>query len=251
MDLIAYRVGTLPGWTLRPASKKRQWMNETHGSFAYRCLPLTIANSAGWVIECPAAFSAVWDGEQIGDAGVTLTFADTADASVYGTSIHSHFGSGVITFNIPYLFRTSSGVALHARGVPNAPKYNVAPLEGLIETDWLPFTFTMNWKIQRPHIPVHFAKGEPICFIQPFSIPLLESAEPEIRSIDTDPELKQQFAEWRQSRRDFIARDDRTMREWQKTYTRGQRMDGTKAHAHRTTIRLPHFADHTTEPEAP
>ena len=36
------------------------------------------------------------------------------------------------------------------------------PLVGLIETDWLPFPFTMNWVFTRPG-RVRLEKGEPFC----------------------------------------------------------------------------------------
>ena len=56
----------------------------------------------------------------------------------------SHFGSGVLTFHAGYLFRTPPGWAVWARGAPNTVKDGIVPLDGLVETDWLPFTFTMN-----------------------------------------------------------------------------------------------------------
>jgi len=34
-------------------------------------------------------------------------------------------------------------------GPPNWPKDGVYPLSGLVETDWLPFPFTMNWQMTR------------------------------------------------------------------------------------------------------
>ncbi|NDG04180.1 MAG: hypothetical protein EB121_02330 [Alphaproteobacteria bacterium] len=37
-----------------------------------------------------------------------------------------------------------------ARGAPNSAKHGIAPLDGLIETDWLPFGFTMNWRFTAP-----------------------------------------------------------------------------------------------------
>ncbi|GAB5520144.1 MAG: DUF6065 family protein [Rhodothermales bacterium] len=240
MKLIAHRIDDATKWSIEPAPKKRHWMDETSVGYAYRCLPLTMANSAGWVISCPVGFTAVWNGELHDFGGVTLTFGDAA-TELDRKSILSHFGSGIITFHLPYLFRTEPGVVLLARGAPNAPKYNVAALEGLIETDWLPFTFTMNWQIQRPHIPVSFKAGEPICFIQPFSVPLLESVEPEIQPIEADPELHEQFLQWKRSRKAFLARDDRATTEWQKNYTRGQDLDGTKAVGHRTSLKVQRF----------
>jgi hypothetical protein len=49
MKLIAYLID---GQTIeiRPASARREWMDQTIDSFAYRCLPLNIANAHGWEI---------------------------------------------------------------------------------------------------------------------------------------------------------------------------------------------------------
>ncbi|MDR3507935.1 MAG: DUF6065 family protein, partial [Caulobacteraceae bacterium] len=62
MDLICY---LHPGWEplIRPSPATRGWMDDTPESFAYRCLPLNIANAHGWEILNPCAFEAVWNGE--------------------------------------------------------------------------------------------------------------------------------------------------------------------------------------------
>jgi len=47
---------------IRPAPVERAWMDQTDQRFAYRCLPLNIANAHGWEILCNSGFSARWDG---------------------------------------------------------------------------------------------------------------------------------------------------------------------------------------------
>ena len=61
MELTAY---VHPSWAplIRPAPATRACMDATPGSFAYRCLPLNIANAHGWEVLSPCAFDAVWDG---------------------------------------------------------------------------------------------------------------------------------------------------------------------------------------------
>ena len=56
----------------------------------------------------------------------------------------SHFGSGILTVTVGYLFRTPPGYNLYIRGPANLPKDGIAPLEGIVETDWSEATFTMN-----------------------------------------------------------------------------------------------------------
>ena len=49
----------------------------------------------------------------------------------------------------------------------------------MIETDWSVATFTMNWKLTRPHWPVTFEIGEPICMVVPQRRGELESFHPQ------------------------------------------------------------------------
>ena len=53
------------------------------------------------------------------------------------------------------------------------------PLEGIIETDWLPMTFTMNWMFTSPGT-VTFKAGEPFCFIMQVKIGNVEAGTPRI-----------------------------------------------------------------------
>src|SRR5215470_1977302 len=97
--LIAY---VIDGHTvdIRPAPMERAWMDATDRRFAYRCLPLNIANAHGWEILCPAGFTAIWDGGGGKDA-VQVQADPGAAAPAMG-----HFGSGVLTFHVPAIFET-------------------------------------------------------------------------------------------------------------------------------------------------
>lgn len=67
MKLTAH---VLDGHTLdiRPAPHERDWMDATDQRYAYRCLPLAIANAHGWELLCQAGFEAIWDGRDSLDA---------------------------------------------------------------------------------------------------------------------------------------------------------------------------------------
>ena len=108
----------------------------------------------------------------------------------------SHFSHGVVTFHPGYLFRTPEGWSMWAGGPPNHIKDGIQPLVGLVETDWLPFPFTMNWVFTRPG-RVHFAKGEPFCFITLAQDKPLETVDLVQRSLDRDLDLKGQYEAWR------------------------------------------------------
>lgn len=135
---------------IRPAPVARDWMNATDQRYAYRWLPLSIANAHGWEMLCPSGFTAVWDGGHGLDAVQV-----TPDAEERAPAL-GHFGHGVLTFHVPCLFRTAPGCDLMVQGPINRPKDAIAPLTGVVETDWSPFSFTMNWQFTRANAPVRF-----------------------------------------------------------------------------------------------
>jgi hypothetical protein len=226
--LKAYAVGATDGWSIEPASSKREWMDATYKKIAYRCLPLIVANQAGWVVRCPANFTATWSGK-IDNHGVRI---DYAPDSTHRTGVAlSHFGSGVLTFLLPWLFRTPPGIGLCIRGLPNDVRDNAVPLDGIVETDWSPFTFTVNWKLQRPDVPVHFRVGDPVCLIQPFALALLEQFDCSFESYDTAPvEIQQGLYDFVNTRTAKNAVAQQSEYETQRDYFSGRFPDGTPAH---------------------
>ena len=88
------------------------------------------------------------------------------------------------------MFCTEKKVTLITKGPANMPKHGIAPLEGVIETDWLPYPFTINWKMTAKNVRVRFERGEPIAQIIPYPSDLITSMEPEIRLLASNPELQ-------------------------------------------------------------
>ena len=68
-------------------------------------------------------------------------------------------------------------------------KDGIVPLDGLVETDWLPFTFTMNWRFTRRKT-IRFEKGEPFCFVTLFPHGLIDEVAPRLADLSDDPPLK-------------------------------------------------------------
>ena len=238
--LIAYRVGDADRMPLVPAPSTRPWMDATHQRFAYRCLPMVIANQAGWIIQNSHTFTAVWDGSMAVDGVRVEALSGAGPCPASG-----HFGSGVITFTLPYLFQTSPGYALLMRGASNWPKDGASPLEGLIETDWSPATATMNWKLTRPGLTVRFDVGDPVCMVVPVRLDTLEAVAPALVEFAEAGALATQHQVWAESRRRFLA-GDRTDVEgpgdgWQKHYFQGTSPGGVEAPEHRRALRLRPF----------
>ena len=227
---------------LVPGRPERDWMDAFAARHPYRCLPLTMANTTGWELLCPFGFEAEWDG---GAGAEAIRITPLVEGTPLDALVTSHFTHGVLTFHVGWLFRTPPGWAMRASGSPNRLKHGLAPLEGLVETDWLPYPFTMNWVFTAPG-KVRFEKEEPFCFIQPVPHRQLETFEPVGAPLSSDSDLSRQYEVWKQVRGEFNARiaegDPAALKQaWQRYYFRGEFPDGggRKREAHVNTRRLP------------
>jgi hypothetical protein len=231
---------------ISPAPLNRNWMAATRRGWANRCLPMLIANQSGWVVHNPCAFSATWLGPE--DRTGVMINPDSRDGGQFLPS--SHFGYGILTWHLPIVFRTPPGYNLLVRGPANHPKDAVFPLEGLVESDWMTASFTMNWKFTRKLMPVRFEVDEPICMLVPQRRGELESFVPELRHIDSDEDLRRKHDAFLHSRDELgqvQAATDTTAAvrpAWQGDYTRGTQTDGEAgAQDHQTRRHLRSFVD--------
>lgn len=225
-----------------PASFEREWMDNTPNRFAYRCIPLSIANASGWELLNALEFEAEWDGTDGKDA---IKLSAPAKLDVVKDNVMTHFGCGILTFQTGYIFKTSPGWATWVRGSPNKHKDGIYPLDGVVETEWLPFTFTMNWKFTKPG-KVRFEKNEPFCFVTLLPHSIMDDIEPRIKVMDQ--KLFNEYTNWSNKRNNFIGRlennDAKTVQQgWQKNYVQGETMSGEKAEHHISKRKLKSFSE--------
>ncbi len=238
----AYEIHDPAGMTLRTAPIDRAWMDAAHQRHPYRCLPLVIANQSGWIIENPVDFRVYWyGGERPQDMEVAF------DAGGPDPRITSHFGNAVLTFSVPYLFRTPPGYNLWVKGPANWIRDAVQALEGVVETDWSSATFTMNWKVTRPNTWISFRRGEPICMLVPIQRGLLESLQTFQLPLTENDKLHAEYLQWESKRSGFLQglkeHDPETVKQgWQKEYFQGRQPEGGRFAGHQTHLALNEFA---------
>lgn len=229
MKITAYALTDNP-LPLRPSPVSREWMDRIPDRHAYRCLPLNIANSHGWEVASPCAFEIAWDG---GPNAFNLKARALDGFAHIDQFALSHFAHGIVTFQLTYLFRTEPGWNLFATGPTNNPKDGIAPLSGVIETHWLPYPFTMNWRMTRAGT-VRFEKDEPVCMVFPIPADTLPEVEVDVRNLADNRELQTQATAWRDRRNEFMRgfhdRDPATLKAaWQRYYFLGKMPDGSEA----------------------
>lgn len=245
LRLTAYRL-TRTGMRLVPSEPRRPWMDATTDGFANRCLPLLIANQSGWLLLNDATFVARWDGGTAREA-LQVTYEQETP---HNPAI-SHFGSGVLTWTLPFLFRTPPGWNLVVRGAPNNARPGVCPLDAVVETDWSPSPFTMNWQLLRADEDVRVMAGEPLCMLFPQRRGELESFTAEIVDISAVADVQAPVTQWSQERARFledlqVEGSPASLLGWQKDYFRG-RSDRGQAPSHQTRLRLRPFEERLPE----
>ena len=243
LPMVAYDLASTINLAIEPASPNRAWMDAMPKRFAYRCLPLVMANQAGWMIQNSHGFSAEWDGAE-GTGAVRVTY-DEEGVKPYA---ESHFGSGILTFSVGYLFRTPPGWNLHVRGPANWPKDGICALDAIVETDWTYSTFTMNWQITRPHHKIRFEPGEPVAMISPVRRGDVERFRPQVQPLAADPVWHKGYTEWSTLRTTFNValkqqRPDAVQAGWQRHYLLGLNPGDVPAPEHQTGLSLSPFVD--------
>jgi hypothetical protein len=231
-------------------------MDSANAKNPYRCLPLTIANGYGWEILSPSKFVVKWSGGKL-PSDVKI------EKNQYDITASSLFGEGTFTWHTGHLFKTEYPYALYVTGAPNYPKHNVIALSGVVETHWLPFTFTMNWQFTAPG-EITIEKDEPICQIFPIDISLFDRVECEIQTLEDAEEFSKEYWNWNFQRDKFIKDKSHGLvkgNAWQKSYFQGayppenERKcpfhvtdDGEQKSTHKTKINVPEFVDKQTSP---
>ena len=179
------------------APPSRDWMNENHVKYIYQCQPVVSSNQTGWFILQTHDVEVEWNGGK--SPQDIKIFQDNSNQ--FAATVASHFGSGIISIAFPVLFKTPPGWGLIAGGPSNIFIDGLFPLEGIVETNWSPYPFTMNYKITRPNHKIKIPKYHPICRIVPIPLNLNEKTTLKYQNIKLNKDLNDNFKEWSSIRR--------------------------------------------------
>lgn len=220
---------------IEPSPLKRDWMDASEGN-AYRCLPLNIANQHGWAVYPNTEIVALWNGgDRLEDLYIHPENTQIAC---------SVFMRGILTFHMDFLVRTPENYSLYISGAPNHFIEHARPMTGIFESDWAPYSFTMNWQLEKSKTVV-FTKDDPICFFFPIQrSSYLEEFELVTENFtDQEESYIEQYRNFEKSRDEFFTKKSKGEVErdaWQKNYFRGLYPDGTKCPFanHKTKINI-------------
>jgi glycosyltransferase involved in cell wall biosynthesis len=124
------------------------------------------ANQQGWVLLCPLAFEATWNG---GPNPEDIVIHFEQEAPPEAAFVVSDLGAGRLSFHPGYQVKTDDGYGLWVRGPINAPKEGIAALEQILDTSLLPCTVTIHWQFTCPQQTIRFEAGEPSAVLLPYA----------------------------------------------------------------------------------
>jgi len=181
-----------------PLTMQREWMHKSLNKFAYKCLPLGIANQYGWVVLSPVDFSVSWYGGTKPIDVEVFSEDERFRKDIFG----GHFGESTFTVIPDFILQTPEGYSTYIRGIPNYENKFLKPLDAIVETDWLPFTFTYNFKFVEPGT-VDFKKGDPLFCFFPIERNTVENFSIFEQNLVDNKILFNDFNEYAKSRHDF------------------------------------------------
>lgn len=179
-----------------PLKVKRDWMSDSREKFVYKCLPLNIANQYGWSVLSPVDFTISWESGR-NPEDISIEIHDSG----FDKKILSYFGESVLTLHLDFIVKTPENYSLYIRGVPNGQKAGIIPLDAIVETDWFPFTFTYNFRLNAPGVYT-FKKGEPLFSFFPVERKTVETFNLLESYIEDNSELFEDFKEFNQHSKD-------------------------------------------------
>jgi hypothetical protein len=199
MFMKMYKINPFPLQVV-PAQRRRQWMNEN--PHVYKCGPVTNCNSFGWDVLTIEDHVIEWNGG-----------TKKEDLIVYsGSTAHSNFGHGVLTFNFGYTFHTPEDWSIYVTSVPNEPNDQFLTISAMIETDVLKYPFFPSVTIKNAG-KLTIKKDTAICRLIPIKISEVIECEP---SVENEPSDFLEYRIWQSEKRNKFKADKG--KGWQKFY---------------------------------
>lgn len=161
---------------------QRDWMDETAGRHAYKCFPVSLANSIGWSISFLDDIEFIWD-------GISDTTPDHVKIIRSGPGVcNTGRANGSISFNSELMFRTDDNTSIMSIVPPNYFIDGAIPFTSIISTSFFPHGYPIAWKITRPNVNIIIPAGTPVATLIPISLGGLSSIELNIEDLPDDPE---------------------------------------------------------------
>jgi hypothetical protein len=200
MKITAYK-NEMTRSKIEQTKVKREWMDETIDAHAYKCFPVSLANTVGWSISFLDDIEFVWD-------GISDTKPDHVKIiSDPGNVCSTQRANTTVSFYSGIFFDTGPDISMLQIVPPNFFVDGATPFTTIISTSVLKEAIPIAWKITRPDTVIRIPAGMPVATFIPISLSKYQEVELDIK--------KKVF-----EAQDWSARDER-LKVWEEISKKG------------------------------
>lgn len=163
-------------------SVKREWMDETDESHAYKCFPISLTNRLGWGISFPEDIVFIWDG--ISDSTPDHIKIISGEKYAYASR-----GNATVSFNTGIVFKTNENISLLTMPVPNYLRDGVQPFTTIITSSFFQQPLPCALRVTRPNIEITIKANTPVFSIIPINLEEIQDSEIIFENTDLLPKL--------------------------------------------------------------
>ena len=190
-NIKAYRVGSVSP-NIEQLSVKREWMDETFDKHAYRCFPVSLANTVGWGLSYPEDIVVIWDGIRDNDPDHIKVLS----GNQYVTGDN---GQGTIRINTNIYFETDQNTSIMMYQPPNMFIENGHAMTSIVSSSWYNKPIPVVWRIDRPNVEFIIKANQPFIAFMPISLGQLKDIEVDIFSQSPDENRRSSSQEYDKS----------------------------------------------------
>jgi hypothetical protein len=154
---------------------KRDWMDNTIDAHAYKCFPVSLANTIGWSISFLDDIEFIWDGISDTTGGHVKVLSDI------GHVCTTQRANATVSFYSGFYFDTEEDVSMLQIVPPNFFVDGATPFTTIISTSVLKEAIPIAWKITRPNTVIKIPAGMPVATFIPISLKKYQDVELEIK----------------------------------------------------------------------
>jgi hypothetical protein len=157
-------------------SINREWFTEN----IYQTPSFISGNALGFVVGSHFDFRTEWNGNPQTDSIAVEVMASEEDLQYMSPKITSSLGSGILTFEYPFAFKTQPGIKLITINPPNMLIPGATVMSQVIETDTEESNFSFSIKFNVPGIGIEVKAGTPLVGVVPIHTPCINSYSLEV-----------------------------------------------------------------------
>ena len=155
---------------IHPMSIKREWMDNTEQGHAYRCFPVSQANTVGWSLSCMEDIHFIWN-------GINDTTSENVKILNEKPYLYTGRGQSTISFNTGLVFRSDKDISLLTINPVNFFDPNFETMSSLISTSFYPNPLPLAIKAKVANKEVVIKSGTVLATIIPISLTMLNNTE--------------------------------------------------------------------------